>query len=181
MFASASMSYGQKIGYKSEFESEQQIRDYYARNIMLLDPLEGEYDIDGSGEYITPFVHQYYPHNKYKIYIVYNNNIFKVYAKADGNFSESYFKIESVGETNAYWMYFHSTATRIYLQDNLHFAANFKLDNASAKKFTGNSRLSPSVSILLTNDCVKVYPSLVTGHVRSSFQLVLFKLTVILT
>ncbi len=159
-FSSVSMSYGQKIGYKSEFESEQQIRDYYARNIMLLDPLEGEYDIDGSGEYITPFVHQYYPHNKYKIYIVYNNNIFKVYAKADGNFSESHFKIESVGETNAYWMYFHSTATRIYLQDNLHFTANFKLDNASAKKFTGNSRLSPSVSILLTNDCVKVYPSL---------------------
>ena len=160
VFASANISYGQKIGYKSEFESEQQIRDYYARNIMLLDPLEGEYDIDGSGEYITPFVHQYYPHNKYKIYIVYNNNKFKVYAKADGDFSESYFKIESVGETNAYWMYFHSTATRIYLQDNLHFAANFKLDNASAKKFTGNNRLSPSVNILLTNDCVKVYPSL---------------------
>ena len=126
---------------------------------MLLDPLEGEYDIDGAGEYITPFVHQYYPHNKYKIYIVCNNNQFKVYAKADGEFNESYFRIEPVGETNAYWMYFHSTATRIYLQDNLHFSANFKLDNASAKKFTGNNRLSPSVNILLTNDCVKTYPT----------------------
>ena len=151
--------YSQKQGYRLEFESEQQIRNYFANNIMLLDPLEGEYDIDGTGEYITPFVHQYYPHNKYKIYIVCNNNQFKVYAKVDGDFNESFFRIEPVGETNAYWMYFHTTATRIYLQDNLHFAANFKLDNASAKKFTGNNRLSPSVSILLTNDCVKVYPT----------------------
>ena len=159
VIASTNMSYGQKIGFKSEFESEQQIRSYFANNIMLLDPLEGEYDIDGAGEYITPFVHQCYPHNKYKIYIVCNNSQFKVYAKADGNFNESYFRIEPVGETNAYWMYFHSTATRIYLQDYLHFAANFKLDHASAKKFTDNNRLSPSVSILLTNDCVKVYPT----------------------
>ena len=152
-------AYGQKTGFKSMFESEQQIRSYFANNIMLLDPLEGEYDIDGAGEYVTPFVHQYYPHNKYKIYIVCNNNQFKVYAKVDGVFNESYFRIEPVGETNAYWMYFHSTATRIYLQDNLHFSANFKLDHASAKKFTENNRLSLSVSILLTNDCVKVYPT----------------------
>lgn len=154
-----SFGYSQKQGYRLEFESEQQIRNYFANNIMLLDPLEGEYDIDGAGEYITPFVHQYYPHNKYKIYIVCNNNQFKVYAKVDGDFNESFFRIEPIGETNAYWMYFHTTATRIYLQDNLHFAANFKLDNASAKKFTGNNRLSPSVSILLTNDCVKIYPT----------------------
>ncbi len=150
---------GQKAGFKSMFESEQQIRSYFANNIMLLDPLEGEYDIDGAGEYVTPFVHQYYPHSKYKLYIVCNNNQFKVYAKADGDFDESNFRIEPVGETNAYWMYYHSTATRIYLQDNLHFSANFKLDHASAKEFTGNNRLSPSVSILLTNDCVKVYPT----------------------
>ena len=159
IFWFANISVAQKQGYVSEFQSEQQIRNYYASNIALLDPLEGEYDIDGAGEYITPFVHQYYPHNKYKIYIVCNNNKFKVYAKADGDFSDSYFRIEPIGETNAYWMYFHSTATRIYLQDNLHFAANFNLDHASAKKFTGNNRLSPSVNILLTNDCVKVYPT----------------------
>lgn len=159
IFWFANISVAQKQGYMSEFQSEQQIRNYYASNIALLDPLEGEYDIDGAGEYITPFVHQYYPHNKYKIYIVCNNNEFKVYAKADGDFSDSYFRIEPIGETNAYWMYFHSTATRIYLQDNLHFAANFNLDHASAKKFTGNNRLSPSVNILLTNDCVKVYPT----------------------
>ena len=88
-----SVAYGQKTGFKSMFESEQQIRSYLANNIMLLDPLEGEYDIDGAGEYVTPFVHQYYPHNKYKIYIVCNNNQFKVYAKADGDFNESYFRI----------------------------------------------------------------------------------------
>ena len=154
-----SLAFGQKIGYRSKFESEQQIRNYFANNIIQLDPLEGEYDIDGAGEYVTPFVHQYYPHNKYKIYIVCNNNLFKVYAKADGIFNESYFRIEPVGDTNAYWMYFHSTATRIYLQDNFHFSANFKLDHASAKKYTGNNRLSQSVNILLTNDCVKLYPT----------------------
>lgn len=154
-----SVAYSQKTGYMSEFKSEQQIRNYLASNILLLDPLEGEYDIDGSGEYVTPFVHQYYPHSKYKIYIVCNNHQFNVYAKEDGVFNESYFRIEHIGETNAYWMYFHSTATRIYLENHIHFVANFKLDNASARKFTGNSRLSPSVNILLTNDCVKVYPT----------------------
>lgn len=153
------VTFGQKLGFKSEFESEQQIRSYFANNIMLLDPLEGEYDFDASGEYITPFVHQYYPHRKRKLFIVNNNHIFKVYMSNDKDFGESYYNIEPIGDTNTYWMSLFSTQTRIYLQDNFHFSATFNLDNASAKIYTGNQNLSPSVKIVLYNDCVKVYPT----------------------
>lgn len=152
-------AYGQKQGYMSEFESEQQIRNYLANNVALLDPLEGEYDTDSYGEYITPFVHQYYPHNKWKLFIVSNNGIFKVYGSLNNQFSESKFNIEPIGDTNAYWMKFYSTSTRIYLQDNILFSATFNLDNASAKKYTKNSSLSSAVNVILYNDCVKTFPT----------------------
>jgi len=152
-------AYGQKVGYKSEFESEQEIRNYLANNVALLDPLEGEYDTDSYGEYITPLVHQYYPHSKWKMFIVSNNGKFNVYGSVDNHFSISKLDVEPIGDTNAYWMKFYSTSTRIYLQNNIQFSAAFKLDNASAKKHTKNPRLSPSVNVILYNDCVKTYPT----------------------
>lgn len=152
-------AYGQKVGYKSEFESEQEIRNYLANNVALLDPLEGEFDTDSYGEYITPLVHQYYPHSKWKMFIVSNNGKFKVYGSVDNHFSKSKLDVEPIGDTNAYWMKFYSTSTRIYLQNNIHFSATFKLDNASAKKYIKNPRLSPSVNVILYEDCVKTYPT----------------------
>ena len=152
-------AYGQKVGYKSEFESEQEIRNYLANNVALLDPLEGEYDTDSYGEYITPLVHQYYPHSKWKMFIVSNNGKFKVYGSVDNHFSKSKLDVEPIGDTNAYWMKFYSTSTRIYLQNNINFSATFKLDNASAKKYIKNPRLSPSVNVILYEDCVKTYPT----------------------
>jgi formylglycine-generating enzyme required for sulfatase activity len=161
-FAAVHGIYAQKQGFTNDFKSVQEIRNYLSANITLLDPLEGEYDVDGYGDYITPFVHQQYPHNKFKVYIVSdNNNKFYAYnSLPNGDFGESYWRIEPVGETNAYWMYFYSTSTRIYLKDNIHFSATFDLDNASAKKVTKNSNLSTSVRVILYNDCVKTYPTL---------------------
>ena len=151
--------YGQKYGYSDQFKSAQQIRNYLSNNVATLDPLEGEYDIDSYGEYITPFVHQYYPHSDSKLFIVCNNNKFKVYSLLEGQFNETYLSIKPIGETNAYWMYFHSTSTRIYLQNNISFKATFKLDNSTAKKFTKNNNLSTAVNIILYDDCIKVYPT----------------------
>ena len=68
----------QKTGFSSNFTSSQQIRNYFASNISLLDPIEGEYDVEFSGEYITPLVHQYLDRDNFKIWIVCNNNVFTI-------------------------------------------------------------------------------------------------------
>lgn len=159
VFSMTQSLYAQKQGYSEDFNSEQEIRNYLTKNVAILDPLEGEYDMECSGEYITPFVHQYYPRSRNKLFIVYNNNKFSVYVSTDGEFGETYLSIKPIGKTNAYWMYFDTTPTRIYLQNNNHFTATFELNNSSARKFTGNDRLAPSVQVNLVNDCIKVYPT----------------------
>lgn len=159
VIASIQMLYAQKQGYSNNFSSAQQIRTYLANNVALLDPLEGEYDMDSYGEYITPYVHQYYPHSNSKLFIVCNNNNFILYLLLEGRLQKASFSVKSIGETNAYWMYYHSTSTRIYLKDNISFNASFKLDHSTAKKYTGNNNLSPLVNILLYNDCIKIYPT----------------------
>lgn len=159
VFSMTQSLYAQKQGYSDDFNSEQEIRNYLAKNIAILDPLEGEYDMECSGEYVTPIVHQYYPRSRNKLFIVCNDNKFSIYVSANGEFGETYLSVKSIGKTNAYWMYFDTTPTRIYLQDNIHFTATFELNNSSARKFTGNDRLAPSVQVNLVNDCIKVYPT----------------------
>jgi len=157
---SINVAYAQKVGYKLNFESELEIRHYLANNISLLDPLEGEYDVENTAEYITPYVHQYYPKSYFKIYIVCNNNSFKIYTyDYEEGFGESTLEVSSIGETNAYRMYYYSSPTRIFLQNNNHFIATYDLDNYSAKKFTGNNRLSKLVKVRMVDDCIKVYPT----------------------
>lgn len=153
------LAYGQKQEYLSNFESAYQIRSYLSSNIEKLDPLEGEYDVEQTGEYITPFVHQYYPKSNYKLFIAGKNNAFKAYILYKGDFAESNFSFESIGETNAYRMNFYSSSARIFLQDNIRFNSTIRLNHASAKKFTGNSNLLASIQIPLYFDCIKVYPT----------------------
>ena len=153
------LAYGQKQEYLSNFESAYQIRSYLSSNIEKLDPLEGEYDVEQTGEYITPFVHQYYPKANYKLFIAGKNNAFKAYILYKGDFAESNYSFESIGETNAYRMNFYSSSARIFLQDNIRFNSTIRLNHASAKKFTGNSNLLASIQIPLYFDCIKVYPT----------------------
>ena len=159
VFSSVYNAYAQKQGYSDDFNSSQEIRNYFSANVALLDPLEGEYDVSNSGEYVTPFVHQYYPETKLKMYIVCNNNKFKIYAATKDEFGESNLSVEPIDGTNAYWMHFFSTSTRIYLQGGIRFRAVYDLDHSSAKNFTGNRRLSSAVKIRLVDDCIKVYPT----------------------
>ena len=158
-FASVYETYAQKQGYSDDFNSVQEIRNYLSANIALLDPLEGEYDVEQTGEYITPIVHQYYPKTSYKLFIVGNNDTFNVYMLYKGELYESYYRFETIGETNAYRMFCYSSSARIFLQDNIRFKATIQLDHSSAKKFTGNNRLHASIQIPLYFDCIKVYPT----------------------
>ena len=150
----------QKTGYTSNFTSFQQIRSYYANNLSLLDPIEGEYDVEFSGEYITPLVHQYLDRDNFKIWIVCNNSVFTIYTD-DGGFRKSrLLNMQSVGETNVYTFYYDSTPTRIYLQDLIHFKASLHLNNSSANTFRDAASTAPSVNILPVYDCIKVYPTI---------------------
>ena len=150
----------QKTGYTSNFTSSQQIRSYYANNLSLLDPIEGEYDVEFSGEYITPLVHQYLDRDNFKIWIVCNNSVFTIYTD-DGGFRKSrLLNMQSVGETNVYTFYYDSTPTRIYLQDLIHFKASLHLNNSSANTFRDAASTAPSVNILPVYDCIKVYPTI---------------------
>lgn len=139
-------------------QSEESLRDYFARNASSLDPIEGIYDVESSGDYITPFVHQKYPKSNSVFYIVKDGNQYKVYVKSDGDFGESYIKIESIAG-NAYRFYFHTSSTRIYLENRNHFEATIELDNESGKLFIGSNRLAKSVRIILKNDAIKTFPN----------------------
>lgn len=150
----------QKMGFSSNFTSSQQIRNYFASNISLLDPIEGEYDVEFSGEYITPLVHQYLDRDNFKIWIVCNNNVFTIYMDGGGFRKSRLLKIQPVGETNVYTFYYDTTPTRIYLQNLNHFKASLHLNNSSANTFRGAASTAPSVNILPIYDCIKVYPTM---------------------
>lgn len=139
-------------------QSEESLRDYFERNASTLDPIEGIYDVESYGDYITPFVHQKYPKSNSTFYIMKDGNKYKVYVKAGDTFGESGIKIEPIAG-NAYRFYFETSYTRIYLENRNHFEANIELDNESGKAFTGNDRLARSVRIILKNDAIKTFPN----------------------
>ena len=153
------ISYGQKKGYNSNFTSVYEIQRYYAINIALLDPIEGEYDVDFSGEYITPLIHDYLDRDNFKIWITCNNNECTVYVNNGGLKKSRNLRIQSIGETNAYTFFYVTTPTRIYLQNLNHFIASLHLNNYSASVFRGKETAA-SVNILPVYDCIKVYPTM---------------------
>lgn len=42
VFSMTQSLFAQKLGYSEDFNSEQEIRNYLAKNVAILDPLEGE-------------------------------------------------------------------------------------------------------------------------------------------
>lgn len=144
-------------------QSDETLRDYYRTNLAQLDPIEGIYDVECYGDYVTPFVHQEYGKEQATFYIKRKiGDTFEVYLKADdGNpMLWDELKITKVGQTNVYYFYFISSKCRIYLTDNsCHFIAKLAFDHNTAVQFTGNSKLAPSVKIYYTYDCIKTYPT----------------------
>ena len=157
LFFCVSNIYSQEFNYSSS----QQIRNYLASNLTKLDAVEGEYDVEFSGEYVTPFVHQYLDRENFKIWIVRENGNFKIYTNDGGGFRKSrYLKIQPIGETNVYTFYYDTTPTRIYLENLNHFRASLHLNNSSANTYRGASFTAASVNILPVYDCIKVYPTM---------------------
>lgn len=142
-------------------QSEQSLRDYLRENANSLNPIEGVYDVEWNCDYITPFVHQKYETDNYTIIIIKSgNNAFDVYASSRNYQKSPFLKVTQIGQTNVYYFYYLSSKCRIYLTDNgSHFVAKLLLDNESAKSFTGNPRLVPSVQVYPVYDCIKTYPT----------------------
>ena len=148
----------QKTGFSSDFTSAQQVRNYFANNISFLDPIEGEYDVEFYGDYITPYGHWYLERDVFKIWIVSNNDSFTIYTEQSGFHKSQLLSLQPIGETNAYTFYYDSTPTRIYFQDNIHFKAALHLNNSSACRYRGRPT-AQSVNIYPVYDCIKVYPT----------------------
>lgn len=143
-------------------QSVSEMREYFQNNKNYLDPIEGFYDVETDGDYVTPFVHQKYAKEQLTWIIKKNDGSnFDVYMKGNdgeiGIFDE--IKIKKIGETNVYYFYFETSKCRIYLIDNYsHFIAKLQFDHNTAVEFTGNTKLAPSVKIYYSFDCIKTYP-----------------------
>lgn len=144
-------------------QTEDELRAYFNNNSSNLDPIEGFYDVETSGDYISPLVHLKYQKEQFSWIIKQSfANTFDVYIKYDdgeiGLFDVV--KIKKIGTTNVYYFYFESSKCRTYLTDNnYHFVAKLLLDHKTAIKFTRNERLAPSIKIYYNFDCIKTFPN----------------------
>lgn len=95
-----------------------EMREYFQNNKNYLDPIEGFYDVETEGDYVTPFVHQKYAKEQLTLVIKRNyGNNFDVYIEDNegeiGMLEE--IKIKKIGETNVYYFSFETSKCRTYL------------------------------------------------------------------
>ena len=127
--------------YSSSFYSEDAICRYLESNISKLDPIEGKYDVQVYMRTTSPFQQDYdYPLVYYVIKQPYTNK-FTIYV---GNaFGESFrkspnVKIESIGTSNVYRLYWQNSSNRGILENGFKFTTDIELSSTDAKHFSGN-------------------------------------------
>lgn len=146
--------------YSSSFYSEDAICRYLESNISKLDPIEGKYDVQVYMRTTSPFQQDYdYPLVYYVIKQPYTNK-FTIYV---GNaFGESFrkspnVKIESIGTSNVYRLYWQNSSNRGILENGFKFTTDIELSSTDAKHFSGNPNFG--FRIALKYDFVKSYPT----------------------
>ncbi len=143
-------------------EAQKEMNNFFRDRIASLDPIEGEYDCESYGTYVTPFVRQNLPVERAKMHIkrkAGSSNTFLVFLWPSNDPRGMYLSIERIGETNAYSMSYFTSSCRIYLQNNNHFSATIRLDHKSAIEYTENRMLGRGIDVALTYDCIKTYPT----------------------
>lgn len=155
-----SLIYAQQQGYTSNFISEYQIKRYFASKIAYLDPIEGEYDAQMLFKTGSPFANDFSKSYTYYIVKIPNSSKFTVYEKTNENkFQKSkYLRIEAIGETNAYRLYWNSSSNRVYIEDGIRFSTKITLSNSDTKVFSNNPDFA--FWIVLGYDFIKKYPTL---------------------
>ena len=153
------------------YNSTQQIRNYLASNIAKLDPIEGEYDVQMGFKTNSPFVAD---DNDYSNLFVVKNSLtkdFSIYAEVDGELLKaSNPKIESIGTTNAYRIFYGNSSARAILENNIRFRTDISLSPKDAQEFAENP--SFKYNIIVTYDFVKKYPtsSMYANAYRKKFE-----------
>lgn len=162
----------QKQNYMYNFTSESQLRRYLADNVATLDPAEGVYDVQFIQKNGSPFAQNSSDNWTYFIVKDPNSSTFEIYSDASGSgISKSdNVRIESIGETNAYRLYWHNSSNRAYLENNLRLSTTIQLSQTDARNFAENPKFAHWIT--LTYDMVKRYPtaSMYTDAVRKQVE-----------
>jgi len=158
LLAVACFAFGQKQGYTDDFTSAQEIRNYLSSNITTLDPVEGEYDVQNDYKTDSPFAKD---GTFNMIFFIVKNpqtKKFFIYQLDKGDLYELVdIKIESIGTTNAYRLYWGSSSGRAILENNIRLTARIELNSKDARAFVDNPRFK--YRLVLDYDMEKKYPT----------------------
>lgn len=143
--------------YSSNFTTESQILRYFEENLTKLSPIEGKYDGQISMRTSSPFVKDI--DGPATTYIVKNpySQYYELYVGDGKIVKDQNFKIEAIGETNAYRIYWGNSSNRTYLENGLRLKVNINLSRTDARKFANNPNYIDA--IVLGFDFVKIYPT----------------------
>ena len=140
----------------TNFNSKESIKNYLRSNIGLLNPIEGIYDIEQkeiqqSFLYPNPKVETY--NNEFAI-IKINNNFH--FIKMEGELLDMY-KIEQIGETNVFRVYFWGLTCKSILTDKTFIDASWVLTEAVKQKIYSN--IGSAVKVTWSIEMIKTFPS----------------------
>ncbi len=147
--------------YGQNFYSEYSINEYLRNNVAKLDPIEGKYDVQRDFSTDSPFQRDFT--ESYVLYVVKSSipNKFDIYtgsAKGYHFTKTDYSRLESIGETNAYRMYWGSSSARGYLKNGaLEYSALIELNRKDIIEFSENPQYA--YRIQLKYSFIKTYPT----------------------
>lgn len=149
------------IIYGQNFYSEYAINEYLKNNVANLDPIEGKYDVERSILTNSPFANNI---DETWIYYVVKSDLpnhFNIYIGSDSGVEfekHAYMRIESIGETNAYRLFWNNSSARGYLKNGaLQYSALIELNQADKRNFSNNPNFS--FRLQLKCDFIKSYPT----------------------
>lgn len=143
----------------TKFSSVDDIRNYLESNILSIDPIEGEYDVQFEYKTNSPFAAD--GNDNFSCFIIKNqvSNNYDFYFDSDypARLRLKQMRIEQIGTTNVYRLYWGESSNRVALENNIHFIAKINLTSEDAKTYAYNSNFT--YQLILEFDCIKKYPT----------------------
>lgn len=143
-------------GYITSNSSLAQCRQYFKDNILLLDPIEGIYNVQvqkiGANAFRT------FPPIETTVNLIIYKTSFGTYAT-----TARQYELKRIGETNAYnfiikWRYNVTDTKRIILHDKTHFQVSFDIPDAVMRQDMGQD-YQAGFKVTFLYDCIKEYPT----------------------
>lgn len=137
---------------KLEFKSAMQIRNYYASNIMTLDPIEGVYDVEAQVSQTNTSQKNKGTHELY---------IYKISEGKFGVLENKDIVITRIGDTNAYNITRHykkeDVTDRVYLINGISFEWNHEIPQSQIIYDAG--RMAAGIRVFIKWNAIKTYPT----------------------